>query len=204
MILWLDLETTGLDAKDDYILEVAWQLTANDLVAVDDMYTHVIDVPPVVWSLIPQVPEVYQMHETSGLLADLERADNLMRIEDVEDRILAQLEGIDELIMLGGFSVHFDLGFIREKMPRLANKLSHRIYDVTTLKTFFKSLSVAPSIENLGKHRAHFDTIEAMEIARQFRNFVSDNIEATSPVQHIPGFESVMADLNNLNIKGSN
>lgn len=203
MLLWIDLETTGLEPQDDQILEVAWQLTDDSLVPVDDMHTHVIEPTPHTWKILPLEPVVWQMHEESGLLHDLEKSQHLMQLCDVEDLILRQIENVDEQIMVAGFSVHFDLGFIREHMPRLARKLSHRIYDVTTLKTFFKSFNVVASYENVGKHRAYWDTLEAMSIARDFRNFVHTHTES-EPVGDIPGFEGFMNALNSLTIRGEN
>lgn len=182
MLLWIDLETTGLEPQEDYILEVAWQLTDNNIVAVDDMYTRITEVPAQAWMAIAESPVVWEMHDTSGLLADYENCwagERMNRIEDVEDQILAQIEQLnaEEPIMVAGFSVHFDLGFIREHMPRLARVLSHRVYDVTTLKTFFKSFNVSATYENVGKHRAYWDTLEAMSIARDYRQFVHTHIE---------------------------
>ena len=174
MLLWIDLETTGIEPADNHILEVAWQLTNHDLTPVSDMYTYVVEPDPVIWSLLPQVPEVYVMHENSGLLEDLENSRGAKSLWEIEDMIIHHIFcNPDDIVMVAGFSVHFDLGFIREHMPRLARKLSHRVFDVSTLKTFFKTFDVVPMYENVSKHRAYWDTIEAMNVTRDFRQFVS-------------------------------
>lgn len=178
MLLWIDLETTGLSPVDDYILEVAWTITDNSLVTIDDVYTHVAEISPKAWVQLTQTPEVLEMHRTSGLLAELDEAKTLMRVEDIEDQIIAQLKetGLEEPIMVAGFSVHFDLSFVHEHMPRLASMLSHRTYDVTTLKTFFKSVHVDHHVENYGKHRAHYDIVEALSVAREYRDYILKGI----------------------------
>lgn len=172
MLLWIDLETTGLSPIDDHILEVAWTITDNSLVTIDDVYTHVCQISPSAWVQLTQTPEVLEMHRNSGLLAEIDEAKTLMRLEDIEDQIMAQLNetGLEEIIMVAGFSVHFDLGFINEHMPRLARLLSHRTYDVTTLKTFFNSVYIEHHVENYGKHRAHYDIVEALSVAREYRD----------------------------------
>jgi oligoribonuclease (3'-5' exoribonuclease) len=178
MLLWIDLETTGLSSVDDYVLEVAWTITDNSLVTVDDVYTHVCDISPKAWVQLTQTPEVLEMHRNTGLLTEIDEAKDLMRLEDIEDQIIDQLKNVntEEQIMVAGFSVHFDLGFINEHMPRLAKMLSHRTYDVTTLKTFFKSVHVSHNVENYGKHRAHYDIVEALSIAREYRDYVLKGI----------------------------
>jgi oligoribonuclease len=178
MLLWIDLETTGLSPQDDYILEVAWTITDNSLVTIDDVYTHVTELTPKAWVQLTQTPEVLEMHRNTGLLTEIDEAKKLMRVEDIEDQIIDQLKqaGLEEPIMSAGFSVHFDLGFINEHMPRLGRMLSHRTYDVTTLKTFFKSVHVDHHVENYGKHRAHYDIVEALSIAREYRDYVLKGI----------------------------
>lgn len=174
MLLWIDLETTGLSPVDDHILEVAWTITDNSLVTIDDVYTHVCQISPAAWVQLTQTPEVLEMHRNSGLLTEIDEAKALMRLEDIEDQIMAQLKetGLEEIVMVAGFSVHFDLGFINEHMPRLARLLSHRTYDVTTLKTFFNSVYIEHHVENYGKHRAHYDIVEALSVAREYRDYV--------------------------------
>jgi oligoribonuclease len=178
MLLWIDLETTGLSPQDDHILEVAWTITDNSLITIDDVYTHVTQLSPQAWVQLTQTPEVLEMHRNSGLLTEIDEAKTLMRLEDIEDQIIAQLKqtGLEEIIMVAGFSVHFDLSFINEHMPRLARLLSHRTYDVTTLKTFFKSVHIEHHVENYGKHRAHYDTVEALSIAREYRDYILKGI----------------------------
>ncbi len=58
-------------------------------------------------------------------------------VEDAEDQILELLDKHDiETAILSGASVHFDRGFIKNWMWRLDQRLSHRHFDVSTLRMF--------------------------------------------------------------------
>jgi oligoribonuclease len=172
MLLWIDLETTGLDPAGDHIVEVAWMTSYDDLTARSHVNSYVIDLSPVARKQLMENPFVLDMHKTSGLLDDLDAVPgNVFRIEDVEDQIIAALKREtlpDERISVAGFSVHFDLAFINEHMPRLAEILSHRIYDVSTLRTFFRELGIEAVDNNERKHRAANDVLESYDVARQY------------------------------------
>lgn len=172
MLLWIDLETTGLDPVSDHIVEVAWMTSYDDLTARSHVNSYVIDLSPVARKQLMENPFVLDMHKTSGLLDDLDAIPgNVFRIEDVEEQIIGALKRetfADERISVAGFSVHFDLAFINEHMPRLAELLSHRIYDVSTLRTFFRELGVEPDFDNQRKHRAANDVLESYDVARYY------------------------------------
>lgn len=178
MLLWIDLETTGLEPADNYILEAAWLVTDNNCKSLTDVYTQVVETSPKAWVQLSQTPEVLEMHRHSGLLEDIDQSKRVMRIEDVEDLIMQQLVSCpredDDYIMVAGFSVHFDLAFIREHMPRLARMLSHRVYDVSTLKTLFNNFGIEHGVENYGKHRAYCDIVEALSVARVYRDTLTN------------------------------
>ena len=175
MLLWIDLETTGIDPVNDHILEVAWRVTNDSLIPWSVTRSHVVSPSPQAWKQLKETPFVMDMHIENGLLDDIDNefVEKLV-IEDIEDQILADVNIVDGPWMVAGSSVHFDLAFIREHMPRLAEKLSHRIYDVTTLKTLFKSVGYVDDIRNDFKHRASSDIDNATRYAWMYRDILVD------------------------------
>lgn len=172
MLLWIDLETTGLDPQGDHIVEVAWMTSYDDLSARSHVHTYVVDLSPAARKQLAENPFVLDMHKTSGLLEDLDGRGPVFRIEDIEDDIIAALKRetvSGDRISVAGFSVHFDLAFINEHMPRLAELLSHRVFDVSTLRTFFREINIESSYENRNKHRAGDDVIESYYVALEYR-----------------------------------
>ena len=172
MLLWIDLETTGLDPVGDHIVELAWMTSYDDLSARSNSHNYVIDISPAARKQLAENPYVLDMHKTSGLLEDIDAAKNVFRLEDVEDDILAAIKRetvSGDRISVAGFSVHFDLAFINEHMPRLAELLSHRVYDVSTLRTFFREINIESSYENQNKHRAGDDVIESYYVALEYQ-----------------------------------
>jgi oligoribonuclease len=80
------------------------------------------------------------MHTENDLIKDMEYFGTIL-IEDAEDQILELLDK-HELgkPILAGSSVHFDRSFIRNWMPRLDRRLSHRHMDVSAIRMFFDSV----------------------------------------------------------------
>ena len=171
-VLWLDLESTGLDPRSCQILEVAWRLTkfefpfetvshplasGNVLVAAHVPAHALVTMQ---WDEIH--PVVKEMHEKSGLFNDLgNRNLNQVSIEQIENRLFGLSAewptDKDEKVVLGGNSVHFDLGFLRVHMPTFAKRLSHRVLDVSAISLLCRSLGMPrlPKVE--AAHRAQAD-----------------------------------------------
>ncbi len=169
--LWCDLETTGLDPSKDCILEVAFQLTTSGLGDVPgDIRNHYVSRVTPTWPVVLN-EFIFKMHVTNGLLADC--ADLAMGIESVDDdlvRWLANTLPADRDIVLAGATVHFDLSFIRAKMPALAALLHYRCFDVSTLKAAYRSwVGVDLWPKKNEKHRAMADVEDALSVARFFR-----------------------------------
>ena len=178
MLLWIDIETTGLDPVNDHILEVAWRVTNDSLIPWSVTKTHIIRPTKETWRAMQQSPFVMDMHIESGLLSDIDKFDHQLLLEDVEQEIINDISIVaNEDWMVAGSSVHFDLGFLREHMPRLSNMLSHRIYDTTTLKTLFKSVGHLDVIGNDAPHRAAFDIDNSLRYAWMYRDILTDHFK---------------------------
>jgi oligoribonuclease len=156
-LLWLDLETTGLEPMHDRILEVGFVLAPFD---------QPFKLGGVVRSIVIHDTGIglsafiREMHGKNGLL--LECATSRFSLLQAEEELLLfvpEIEDKDEKVILAGASVHFDLGFLRVHMPRVAARLSHRLYDTSAIKLFCQSLGM-PKFAKAEAHRAKDDILE--------------------------------------------
>lgn len=175
MYLWIDLETTGLDSDVDRIIEVGWMLTDNFEI-VEDAQSLLVSPDATAWELMQQDSFVQTMHTENDLLVDMERFGSVL-VEDVEDQILELLDKHKlDLVVLAGASVHFDRAFIKKWMWRLDKRLSHRHFDVSTLRMFFDSQGYFSVGEKTRPtvHRALEDTEDAYNLAVRYAKVIQE------------------------------
>jgi len=176
MIVWIDLETTGLDPDRDCLLEAAVVITDDELCQVD-WYESVIK--PKRRALRRMDDFVVDMHTKSGLLAELPSGRD---VRVVEREILAFLDrhGLDKRLTLAGDSVHFDKSFLDRQMPELAKRFSHQILDVTSIAGCVKRWhapvywAMAQERDERGgvRHRAHHDILSSIRRLDRYRDEV--------------------------------
>jgi len=169
-LLWIDLETSGLDPEGDQILEVAATAAPyDDPFTVGPMYHTVLRLK----NSSQFSTEVKRMHNKNGLFA--EARESRVNINAVERHLMTMVpdanEKEDDLSILAGSSVHFDHGFIRCHMPVLAMRLSHRYYDVSAIKMFCETLGMKPLAKKKA-HRAEKDIIESIEHAKHCQEWI--------------------------------
>lgn len=132
-LVWTDLETTGLDETDGYILEVGLIITDENM----DIRTGtsiVIGRRGIREYPMPEI--VREMHERSGLLADVEVSD--WSESEAEDYLIGFVRNHEaERLLMAGSNPQFDRRWLRVHMPRLHALYHYGNFDVHTLRRFF-------------------------------------------------------------------
>lgn len=188
-LLWLDLETTGLDPHKDRILECAFALARLDApFDLGPMHQAVFHLAPPEWHGLH--PVVREMHAKNGLLEECAATGTLLSaMEDVLVPLLDALtpeydeQGKRLLPVLAGSSIHFDHAFIRVHMPLLSERLSHRHYDVSAVKLFCQSLGM-PRFPKAEAHRAEADIRESVAHAKACREWLCENARRIERGKH--------------------
>jgi len=136
--LWIDLATTGVNPYTGELLEFAVVLCEDgrgDDFAITQQYTGVIHHSKSYLGGTPIDDYVDRMHKSSGLWADVEASTTTTAEVDAFLEMLAEslAPGRHNQIRIAGSGVHFDLAWSRVHLPRFAERLSHRILDVSSV-----------------------------------------------------------------------
>ena len=132
LLVWIDLEMTGLDLGKDVILEIATLITDASLELVAEGPAIAIKRSPEV--LEAMAPIVKDMHAKNGLTQrSLESQVGPAQAEFESLRFVQQWVK-ESTSPLCGNSVWMDRLFLNRQMPTLDRWIHHRCIDVSTLK----------------------------------------------------------------------
>lgn len=150
MLVWVDCETTDLDERNHYLLEVAMIATGDDLNEV--ACTSVIVDPGVNIDEIKMSAVVREMHTKSGLIADIEAGKGLkidtamLSLYDWCKDVFIDPEAQLRSIPLAGSTIAFDRRWLRHHMPSLEKLFLHRSIDVSSINELAQRW--APHVHN--------------------------------------------------------
>jgi oligoribonuclease len=176
VLLWLDMEMTGLDPDKERIIEVATILTdgqLNEIAAGPELVIHQAD------EILNAMDSWNKKHHGGSGLTQR------VRDSDVTDAV-AEKATMDFLAVhlgtaskdrpvLAGNSIHQDRRFIRRYMPALDTRLHYRMVDVSTIKELSRRWYPEATAKQPGKkesHRALDDVRESIDELRYYRKSV--------------------------------
>ena len=156
-LLWLDLEMTGLDPKEDLVLELAIEVTDMNLETLDSYENRIKHPKPAVvdrmnkniwWRDYPE--------NRNDFLEGLSEAKPIQAVEKELLRIIEHHFGKDDPVVLAGNSIYNDRLFIKQWFPELELRLHYRMLDVTSFKILMQS-RYSVYFEKPEVHRAYED-----------------------------------------------
>lgn len=175
-VVFLDLETTGLDPNKDRILEIAMVVmaTSDGVPKITERWSCVIGSIGDPADTITD-PCCLKMHDDNGLLKEC-RASRVL-LSDAERMAVDVLRShgfVAKDAVIAGNSIHFDRQFVSRWMPDLHRFLSHRMIDVSALRELMTRVlgmggAVSGVKASMGepKHRALPDAeASILEVAR--------------------------------------
>ncbi len=185
VLLWLDMEMTGLEPEKERIIEVATILTDGQLNEIAVGPEFVIRQNDEVLAAMDSWNKKH--HGASGLT---ER----VRTSTIDDAaaeaatlafINAHIAGNDRPVLAGN-SIHQDRRFIRRYMPKLDARLHYRMVDVSTIKELARRWhpeAIAKQPSKRESHRALDDVRESIDELRYYRQaiFVAAALPAVVP-----------------------
>ncbi|MGC1238684.1 MAG: oligoribonuclease [Acidimicrobiales bacterium] len=172
MLVWMDLEMTGLEPQRHVIVEIATLITDDHLNIVAEGPDLVIHASTE--QLAEMGPFVTEMHTKSGLLPQI--IASTITVEEAQLQTLEFLRAhISEAgsVPLCGNSIGTDRRFLQEYMPDLEVFFHYRNVDVSTIKELAKRWKpdvLASMPEKESAHRALDDIRESINELIHYRD----------------------------------
>jgi oligoribonuclease len=133
VLVWMDLEMTGLDPTRNVIVEIATIVTNDDLDVVAVGPDLVVKTSQAHLDLME--PIVHDMHERSGLLDAIAASD--LSLADAGNQTLDFIKSQvpqSGTVPLCGSSIGTDRRFLAAQLPEIEDWLHYRSVDVSTIK----------------------------------------------------------------------
>ena len=171
MLVWMDLEMTGLDPSRHVIVEIATLVTDDDLEIVAE------GPDLIVWQPAEALAEmddfVRSMHKKSGLLKGIEQSTvTLAEAGDATLEFIKQHVPEARTVPLCGNSIGTDRRFLTAHLPAIEEYLHYRSVDVSTVKELARRWypeAVKGAPDKAGGHRALDDIRESVAELRWYR-----------------------------------
>lgn len=181
LLVWMDMEMTGLDPDTDEVLEIATVITDKNLEIVAHGPDLILGQPPERFAKMDQWNR--DQHTKTGLWPAV-LASTITR-ESAEEQTLAFLRQFvsERKSPLCGNSVWQDRRFLYRHMPKLEAYLHYRIIDVSSVK----ELAVrwypedAKKFSKNSSHRALDDVIESIEELKFYRSKIFRTKDLPTP-----------------------
>lgn len=171
-LVWLDLETTGIDVESCVILEIATIVTDKDLEILAEGPSRVIRQTE---RVLRRAEEwAAKQHARSGLLDEVRASRvTLAQAEEETLEFLARY-CVRQQVPLCGNSICFDRRFLIEHMPDLNAFFSYRNVDVSSIKELVSRWYSDERIleGKASRHRALDDVRESIEELCVYRRTV--------------------------------
>jgi oligoribonuclease len=171
LLIWIDLEMTGLDVENHVIVEIASVMTDDQLHVVAEGPVLAIHHPEEVLDSMDDWSR--KQHQASGLL-DRVRASSVTCLQAEQKTIdFISVYCKEKESPLCGNSVWQDRLFLRKHMPRLENFFHYRNIDVSTVKELVRKwYPDMPVFKKQNAHLALDDIKESIEELRFYRKNV--------------------------------
>ena len=185
VLVWLDMEMTGLDPERERIIEVATILTdghLNEIAIGPELVIHQAD------EVLAAMDDWNKSHHGSSGLTERVKSSEITDAQ-AEEQTIAFINAhvsAKERPVLAGNSIHQDRRFIRRYMPALDNRLHYRMVDVSTIKElarrWFPQI-IAKQKAKKETHRALDDIRESIDELRYYKQhlFVAPPAPPTPP-----------------------
>ena len=174
MLVWMDLEMTGLDHTTDVIVEIATLITDDELEIVAEGPDLVVHQSDEVLAAMNEV--VTGMHTASGLLEEI-RSSTLGLKEAGQITLDFIREHCPEpgTVPLCGNSIGTDRRFLAAYLPEIEGHLHYRSVDVSSIKELARRWSpevLQQAVRKPNSHRALDDIRASVDELRLYRDLL--------------------------------
>jgi oligoribonuclease len=167
-IVWVDIETTGLNKEKDVVLETACIITDHLLNHIESV-SYVIHHPNEILDGMDDWCK--KQHGKSGLIDEIKNSTTTLA--EAEKGLLALVKKytLPKTAPMGGNSVHFDRAFLEKYMPNFVGHLSYRNVDVSSIMELCKRWCplVNPYLGQGVRHRAMDDIKSSISQAERYK-----------------------------------
>ena len=168
LLVWIDLEMTGLDIDTCSIIEIATVITDGELNFIAEGPNLAIQCSE---EKLAAMDEWNTSHHTqSGLVQRVRESEYSLTSAETETLEFLREYCVEGSAPLCGNSVWNDRRFLRKEMPLLDTFLHYRLLDVSSIKIlaghWYPDL---PRHEKKGTHLARDDILESIEELRYYR-----------------------------------